>query len=88
MPQDIMREKNNQRKLPPILLSWTLMTAIAAAIFGVIISALNPSVGTDAPVRLMGGVLIGGLIVGGWEWVTLRAYGIPLSPLSPLWRGL
>ncbi|MGD1937086.1 MAG: hypothetical protein ACFCA4_05985 [Cyanophyceae cyanobacterium] len=80
-----MLQGKSSRNLPPILLSWTVMTAIAAAIFGVIISVLNPAVGTDGPVRLMAGVLVGGLIVGGVEWGTLRAYRIPMSPL---WWGL
>ncbi|MEM9771592.1 MAG: hypothetical protein AAF889_08360 [Cyanobacteria bacterium P01_D01_bin.73] len=76
-----------QEKLLPILLSWTVMTAIAAAIFGGFLEFLDPfnRSNSDEILLLMVGALVGGLIVGGLEWRTLRLYRISMSPL---WCGL
>ncbi|MEM1426009.1 MAG: hypothetical protein AAGF75_05590 [Cyanobacteria bacterium P01_H01_bin.130] len=72
-------------RLPPILLTWSLMTAVAAAIFGAIVARIYDGSGSDSLPRLMLGVLIGGLIVGGLEWQTLRLYKISMGPL---WCGV
>ncbi len=61
------------------------MTAIAAAIFGAIVARIYDGSGSDSLPRLMVGVLIGGLIVGGLEWKTLRLYKISIGPL---WCGI
>ncbi|MEM9771593.1 MAG: hypothetical protein AAF889_08365 [Cyanobacteria bacterium P01_D01_bin.73] len=85
-----MLHRKSNKETPPILLSWTVMTAIAAAIFGsVVFYLVEPTEGADGILRLIVGVFGGGLIVGCLEWGTLRAYRIPISPLwfvlQPVW---
>ena len=70
-------------KLPPIWVTWTLITAVGAAIFAV----TTASVQTETQALWLS-LWVGGGIVGGLEWQTLRSYRIPISPLWCAAKGL
>ncbi|MEM6502761.1 MAG: hypothetical protein AAF685_13090 [Cyanobacteria bacterium P01_C01_bin.89] len=73
-------QANTDAKLPPIWLSWTLMTAVGAAIFGALLTLAE-----GESRALFFWFLIGGLIVGWLEWRTLRLYRIPMGMI---WCGV
>ena len=64
------------KKLPPLWVTWTIITAVGSAIFGALTTLVN-----GEPQGLFMSVLVGGLIVGGLEWRSLRHYRVPVSPL-------
>ncbi|MGD1937087.1 MAG: hypothetical protein ACFCA4_05990 [Cyanophyceae cyanobacterium] len=70
---------------PPILLIWTIITAVGACIFGTLVHAILGDNGAREPGNVAVAVLMGGLIVGWLEWQTLRFYRISVGFL---WCGL
>ena len=66
-------------KRPPVLLVWTLMTAMGAAIFGVLMATIGAHTDVNSFAQIFVAVLMGGLIVAWLEWQTLRFYRIPMG---------
>ncbi|MEM9244823.1 MAG: hypothetical protein AAGA67_03635, partial [Cyanobacteria bacterium P01_F01_bin.153] len=70
---------------PPILLTWTIITAVGACIFGSLVHAMLGNNSAGEPGNVVVAVLMGGLIVGWLEWQTLRFYRVPVGFV---WCGL
>ena len=66
-------------KRPPVILVWTLMTAVGAAIFGVLMATIGDRTYVNSFAQTVVVVLMGGLIVAWLEWQTLRLYRIPMG---------